>query len=122
MKRIIEDISKQNFKSVYLLYGSEDYLIKQYKDKLVAAMLPENDTMNLAVFDEKVTAEALIDMSETLPFFSDRRVIVVNGSGFFKKSDDKLAEYFSQIPDTSHFIFVEDEYERKNRNYTFWLC
>ena len=117
MRRIIDDISKGSYKPIYLLYGSEDYLIKQYKSKLVSAMLPEGDTMNLAVFDEKVTPEALIDMAETLPFFADRRVIVVIDSGFFKKSDDKLAEYFSQMPDTSHFIFVESEIDKRTKTF-----
>ena len=34
MKTIDNDIKRQEFKKVYLLYGEERYLIRQYRDKL----------------------------------------------------------------------------------------
>ena len=34
MKVISDDIKKGEFKSVYLLYGEEEYLKKQYRDRL----------------------------------------------------------------------------------------
>jgi len=34
MKSLQEDIKNQDFKKVYLLCGEEDYLKKQYKEKL----------------------------------------------------------------------------------------
>ena len=33
MKTIDEDIKQGTFRNVYLLYGEEAYLLKQYKDK-----------------------------------------------------------------------------------------
>ena len=38
MKTIDEDIRRGQFKQVYLLYGTEGYLKKQYRDKLAAAL------------------------------------------------------------------------------------
>ena len=46
MKSLNEDLKTGQFKQVYLLYGEESYLKKQYKDRLSKAMLPEGDTMN----------------------------------------------------------------------------
>ena len=37
MKSLQEDIKNQEFKKVYLLCGEEDYLKKQYKEKLKTA-------------------------------------------------------------------------------------
>ena len=41
-----EQINKKEFSRVYLLGGTEPYLIYQYRDKLIAAMINPNDTMN----------------------------------------------------------------------------
>ena len=50
MKRVIEDIKTGEFKQIYLFTGSEDYLKFQYRDKLIQALMPEGDTMNLSRF------------------------------------------------------------------------
>ena len=49
MKIIDEDIKANEFKNIYLLYGEEAYLKRQYKDKLIRAMVPQGDTMNLSL-------------------------------------------------------------------------
>ncbi|HJE99316.1 MAG TPA: DNA polymerase III subunit delta, partial [Sellimonas intestinalis] len=38
MKSLNEDLKTGQFKQVYLLYGEESYLKKQYKDRLSKAM------------------------------------------------------------------------------------
>ena len=40
MKSLNEDLKTGEFKKVYLLYGEEGYLKKQYKDKLIKAIFP----------------------------------------------------------------------------------
>lgn len=118
MKTIEEDIKTGNFKQVYLLYGEEGYLKKQYRDKLKAAMAAPDDTMNFTAYEGKDTSpRELIDLAETLPFFADRRVILVENSGFFKNACDDLAEYMEQIAPSTHFIFVEEEVDKRGRMY-----
>ena len=46
MQRINEDIKTGQLKQVYLLYGEEAYLRKQYKDRLKKALCADGDTMN----------------------------------------------------------------------------
>ena len=85
MKSILEDIKTQNFKQAYLLYGEEAYLKHQYKNKLKNALLPEDDTMNFSRFEGRGTEiPKVIDLAETMPFFADRRVILLENTGFFK--------------------------------------
>ena len=118
MKTIDEDIKTGQFKAVYLLYGEEAYLKKQYKDKLKNAMADPEDTMNFAAYEGKnINAEEVIDLAETLPFFADRRVILIENSGFFKGSCEDLAEYMKQIPETTRFIFVEEEIDKRSKLY-----
>ncbi len=118
MKTIDNDIKAQDFKKVYLLYGQERYLIKQYRDKLVKAMVNEGDTMNFSSFEgDGINQKEIIDLAETLPFFADRRVILIEDAGIFKKNGDELGEYLTTSPDTTHFIFVEESVDKRSKLY-----
>ena len=81
MKTIDNDIKRQEYKKVYLLYGEERYLIRQYRDKLKKAMTKPDDTMNFSSFEgDDINVKEVIDLAETLPFFADRRVILIEDS------------------------------------------
>ena len=118
MKSLNEDIKSGNLKQVYLLFGEESYLKKQYKNKLSRAILPEDDTVNYADDEGKgIRAEELIDLAETLPFFAERRLIVVENSGFFKNASPELADYMKSLPETVCFVFVENEVDKRGKMY-----
>lgn len=118
MKTIIEDIKTGQFKNVYLLYGEETYLIRQYRDKLKDVLTVPGDTMNASFFSGKdVNPKELIDLAETMPFFAERRCIFVDGSGFFKKSTEELAAYMEEIPATACFVFTEQEVDKRGKLY-----
>lgn len=118
MKTIDEDIKTGQLKTAYLLYGPEAYLRRQYRDKLKNAMAAPDDNMNFAAFEGKETdVEAVIELAETLPFFAEQRVILIENSGFFKNSCERLAEYLPKTPSTTHFIFVEDEIDKRSKCY-----
>ena len=116
MKNIKEHIKLHQFKPVYLLYGTESYLKKLYRDKLVVAILGgTDDEMNYAHFDGKgIDVSNVIGIAETLPFFKEKRVIVIENSGLFKSAND-LADYLKGMPDTTHIIFVEDDIDKRNK-------
>ena len=116
MKTIDNDIKMGQLKNVYLLYGTEDYLKRQYRDKLKHALVEPDDTMNFSAYEGKdINPKELIDLSETLPFFKEKRMILVENSGFFKNSCDDLAEYMSQVPETTCFVFVEEEVDKRSK-------
>ena len=116
MKTIDNDIKMGQLKNVYLLYGTEDYLKRQYRDKLKHALVEPDDTMNFSAYEGKaINPNELIDLSETLPFFKEKRMILVENSGFFKNSCDDLAEYMSQVPESTCFVFVEEEVDKRSK-------
>lgn len=119
MKRIAIDIKNGQFSSTYLLYGEEAYLRRQYRDNLRKALVPEDDTMNCSIYSGKdINVNEVADMVGTMPFFAERRVIIVENSGFFKTgSNDRLVELVKNMPETSHIIFVEEEVDKRNRLY-----
>ena len=118
MQTINEDIKNGTFRRVYLLYGDEDYLKLQYKNKLLQALVTEGDTMNFSRFEGKeAQVPALIDLAETMPFFAEHRVILVEDSGFFKNAAPQLAEYLPDMPETTCMIFIEKEVDKRSKTY-----
>ena len=118
MKTIDEDIKTGQFKAAYLLYGDEDYLKKQYRDKLTKALMGQGDTMNFAKYEGKDSSiEEIISFADTMPFFADRRVVLVEDSGFFKSSQETLADYFSNVPETTCMVFVESDVDKRSKAY-----
>lgn len=117
MRQLNEDIKTGQLKQVYLLFGEEAYLRKQYRDRLRNALAGE-DTMNSHYFEGKdVHPGELIDLAETLPFLAERRVLIVENSGLLKKGGEQLADYIRELPDTAYFVFVETEVDKRSRLY-----
>ena len=107
MKVISDDIKKGEFKSVYLLYGEEEYLKKQYRDRLKNAIAGD-DTMNYSYYDsDNASVKDIIDVCETLPFFAQKRLVIMENTGFLKSSNDELADYIKHIPDYLVVVMVE---------------
>lgn len=118
MKTIDEDIRSLQFRNVYLLYGSENYLKQQYKKKLKQALIPPDDTINFSRFEgQHADVQAMIDLAETLPFFADYRLILVEDSGFFKNGCEALANYLPHLPSTTVLVFTESEIDKRGKLY-----
>ena len=118
MKSLNEDLKTGQFKQIYLLYGEEAYLKKLYKNRFVKAMVPEGDTMNYRYFEGKNTnPKEIIDLAETLPFFAERRLIVLENTGFLKNATPELAEYLKNMPETTYMIYMESELDKRGKLY-----
>lgn len=114
MTLINSHIESGKFEKVYLLYGTETYLMRQYRDKLLETLIDTEDSMNYANFKaENAKPEEIIGFIQTMPFFGDRRVALVEDSGFFEKSNKELLDIVTDIPDTSVLIFVETSVKRE---------
>ena len=118
VKNLQEDIKTGKFKNAYLLFGEEAYLKIQYKEKLIHALNPDDDTMNFTKYEGKgIEVREMIDLCETMPFFADHRVVLVENSGFFKNKCDELADYMKTLPDYLRLVFVEEEVDKRSRMY-----
>ena len=117
MQTLNQDIKTGEFKQIYLLYGEEAFLKNSYKNRLKEAIIGD-DTMNFARFEGKgLDVDELIRLADTMPFFAERRLILVEDSGFFKSASDALVQYLPSMPDTTILLFVEMEVDKRNRLY-----
>ena len=111
------DIESGKFEKVYLLYGDEPYLVRTYKNRLRKAIIPEEGSMNYAYYDSMPdNVETVTEFADTLPFFGDRRLVILDKTNAFKK-DTGLADYIPNVPDFSTIIIVEDEIDKRSRLY-----
>lgn len=122
MQIINSHIKSGSFSNLYLFTGDEKYLMLQYRDNLVGALIDKTDTMNYSVFrDESISENEIISIAQTMPFFADRRVIVIEESGFFaRKMDDAFVDAMSDIPETTVIIFIESNIEGKLKLYNLF--
>ena len=118
MRTINEHIKTQSFQTVYLIFGEETYLCNQAKNKLKQALSSPDDTMNYSYYEgKKIQLSEVIDLAQTLPFFREKRLILLEDTGFFKSSPDELVELIGNLPETTCMIFVESEVDKRSRLY-----
>ncbi len=118
MKVLSQDMKEGTYKPVYLIFGEEAFLKKSYKNQMKQAMVGD-DTMNFHQFEGKgVDLKEVISLADTMPFFGDRRLILLEDTGLFKSSGaEVLVDYLPSMPETTHLLFAESEVDKRNRLY-----
>ena len=116
MQRIQNDIKSGQFQPVYLLYGEERYLKRQYRDKLKGVLCTPDDNMNNHFYEGRnVSVGEIIDLAETLPFLAQHRVIFLDNSGLFKSGGEQMAEYLKVQNESTVLIFTEAEVDKRSK-------
>lgn len=118
-RRALEtDIKNKSFRKCYLIFGDEAYLRDQTKEKLLTALCDGLNEMNINRFSgDNVSEGEIIDTAETLPFFNDYRLILIEDAGLFKGSEHPVADYLQNAPDTVKFVFLEHGVDKRTRLY-----
>lgn len=120
MEEINKNIKNNEFHRVYLLYGEETYLRRMYKKKLIDALC--EDDMNRSIYSGKnIDLGEMYDNSQTMPFFAERKLIVIDNSGFCKNASEDMLNILEKAPETTFFIFSEDEVDKRSKLYKY-IC
>jgi DNA polymerase-3 subunit delta len=73
--------------------------------------------MNYTRFEGKnINLKEVNDIAQTLPFFSDKRLILIEQSGFFK-GQSELPDVLLNAPDSTKFVFAETDVDKRNKSY-----
>ena len=113
MKELTKQIKEKSFHKVYLLTGDEPYLVLQAKHMLKNAMIKEGDTMNYAAF-------TLQELAFTYPFFSEKRLLLLDGTGILKTGKDEFVSIMGNMPETTCIIICEPEVDKRSKVYK-WI-
>ncbi|MFB1050752.1 DNA polymerase III subunit delta [Paraliobacillus sp. JSM ZJ581] len=115
--KAINLIEQKQLKPMYLLYGTESYLIENIISKLKQHGLSDNDDgANFIRYDLEETAiqEVIMDV-ETYPFFGERKIVLAYHPIFLTAKPDKtglshqidaLLEYASNPVDYSTLVLI----------------
>lgn len=130
MKTAAEEIKNGSIANLYLFYGEEAYKRRYYKELLKKAVAGGN-TMNLSEYEGKdIDWQAVYDTSQTLPFFAEKRLLIVENCGRFKAgknsgeegetaektgSPDLLEKIIGSVPETTCLAFFEENAAKNKR-------
>lgn len=124
---IFEDIKKGRIDRLYLFYGQEGYVKEQALLQLAQALIvPGLKDLNYQVLDgEAASTDDIINACETLPFMSDRRLVVVRDLPALLQGrrsnidEDKLRDYLPRIPSSTCLVFhCTDEINKRKALFT----
>ena len=118
MRDIRKDVKLRDFAPVYLIFGEEAYIRKNYRNQLVKALTAPGDSLNYSVFSGSETDPSeVVSLAMTMPFMAEKRVILVKDSNFFKKTADDIADYLEDPSPDTVLIFDESAVDKKTRTY-----
>jgi len=92
---------------VYLIVGTESYFIEKTLD-LLKDKLTDGGELELTFFDlDEVPVDHVIDEADTIPFFSDRKLIIARNASFLKAAE-RGKEGLGSLAGTSARQFCND--------------
>lgn len=116
ISKVWNNIKKGELAPVYLLVGEESYFIDETIQRLKDALGPEED-IEFSTFDlEEVPVDAVISEADTIPFFSERKLIIAKNASFLKATEKgkekidhdvkRLEEWLAHPSDFSVTVFI----------------
>lgn len=88
---IWKQIKAKRFAPIYLLYGTEPYLINETKQLLINNVLSQEEAdFNLSSYDlEETPVDTALEDAETFPFMGERRLIFLHNPVFLTSEKSK---------------------------------
>lgn len=94
---LLKNLKQQKLQSIYLVKGTESYLIDQVKDQFQALLTPDEATMNFGNYDLATTPLATaLDDAMSAPFFGDRRLVFMQNP-IFLTAESKQAKIVHDV-------------------------
>lgn len=121
--KLKQDLKANKTERLYLFFGDEDYLKDLYV-KRIFSLIPDDSfsEFNKITIDAK-TAD-LIEISDALssfPMMSDKKVVLIEDSGVFKKATEAEKDFydniFKNLADDTILIFKESEVDKRSSLY-----
>ena len=116
MKKLKADIADHAFEPAYLIWGPEAYLRRQAKNALRKA-LAGDDELNYTYREGKIDLPEIRDIAMTVPFFAQKRLLILENTGLVKKGGEELADLLPELPPETVLVMVEEEADKRSKLY-----
>lgn len=124
---IINDINEKKFSNMYLFHGEEIYLIENSIKLLKETIVdPAYEDFNYSVVDGKnIEVLDVINTINTLPFFSEQKVVIVKDTPYFKSGknvlsdldEERIMDYIQNPSASTVLIFWCSEVDKRKKLY-----
>ncbi|HET7628397.1 MAG TPA: DNA polymerase III subunit delta [Bacillales bacterium] len=122
MASVRNEIRQKKFSPLYVLYGTEPYLIEEFQRTIIDhAVDKEAFEFNFAQYDmEETPVQQVIEDAQTLPFLGEYRVIVVKNPFFLTGKQEKKSvehdldrlERYVEAPSPHAIVIFSGSYEK----------
>lgn len=115
-----QELNQGLIRPVYLFYGNEPYLIRQYCSQITKLAVPDGSFQEFNLFrTDKMDAEQIAQFLQTPPVFADKKLMILRDTGVFQspKAADKeqLTKLLSQVSDDACLVFCEQAVDKKQK-------
>lgn len=114
--KLWNDIQKGKIAPVYLLAGLESYFIEETIHRMKAKLEEEGEIETTTIDLDEKPIDMVIDESDTIPFFSNKKLIIAKNASFLKATDKtkekinhdlkRFAKWLEFPSDTSVTVFI----------------
>ncbi|MBI5554818.1 MAG: DNA polymerase III subunit delta [Elusimicrobia bacterium] len=120
---LLQQIAKNKIAPVYFFYGEEEFLKREALQVLYKKLVTEDqkDFNYALLYGKEVSAGALIDQCQALPFRSDRRLVVVQEIEKFQDKA-KLLSYIEQPNPSTCLVLVAGKLDNRSRKTEFYAA
>lgn len=109
--RLKAELKAGSLAQVYFLFGEERYLTKLYTEKIIAAAIGDGDReMNLMKFSGNVNSDELSDHTDSMPFFAEKKCVVITDLEPDSMDNAELNAYvklIGELPETTVLVIAE---------------
>ena len=119
---IWKQIKQREIAPIYLLYGTESFLINETKQLLLNHILnDEEKDFNFSAYDlEETPIEVVVEDAETFPFFGEKKVIFLHNPSFLtaertkEKVDHNLPKFEAYLKEPAPYtvMVISAPYEK----------
>ena len=97
---LIQDVKEKKFKRVYLITGDDPWLRHGFLERLLKAAAGEDTLNRMDVTGNAFSLPELRAFTDTMPFFAERRVLVITDSGLLRSRKKNEPEEGEEQPYT----------------------
>lgn len=118
--KVLKDIKAGNIVNTYLFQGTEDYFVEELKKHLIKSLGTDVEAETHYYDLAETSIQEVLMNAETLPFFSDKKLIFATNPVFLKAKPDKLPfihdvfkleDFLLNPPPYTHIVFIAN-YEK----------
>ena len=116
---LITSLKQRKILPLYLLYGEEEFLVQEALDLIIGTVVdPAARDFNFnVVYCRDTPASEIVNLAETLPFMSERRLVIAREFDALKAAElDTLIPYLNNPSPSTCLVMVSGlgKYDKKS--------